>query len=213
MNQKAAFLFAYRAIAYERFAKEAQKRGIDIQRELDCGQPFWKQAAIQMHLHTLLGGIAIGMRDVESWKALYDERLLSGRLDQFRYVGAYFDRVLPFVAATAFHPEFDLEGRRLQRLGRGSAAFEHIPATATAYGNQTILVLGWIGASNGPAAKLADSFLAVQDARKADALLQLLFVQSDNIFLRPSWWAEWLPDLRLERDSAAPPLPTDVPAG
>lgn len=188
INQHTAFLFAYRAIAYERFSKEAQKRAVDVQRELDRGHPFWKQVPIQMHLHALLTGILVGMRDVDGWKALYDERLLSGRREGFHYCAVRFDRILPFVAATAFHAEFDLAGQRLQRLGRSSAEFEHVSASVTAYGDQTILVLGWIGASEGPAAKLADSFLAVPDERKADALLQLLFVQSDNIFLRPSWW-------------------------
>lgn len=198
INQETAFLFAFRAIAYERFAKEAQKRGVEVQRELDRGHPFWKQVPIQVQLHSLLSGIAIGMRDVDGWKGLYDERLLSGQRDKFHYRVVCFDRVLPFVAATAFHAEFDLAGERLQRLGRSSAEFEHLTVSVTAYGSRTILVLGWIGASDGPAAKLAESFLAVPDERKADALLQLLFVQSDNIFLRPSWWAG-LPDETQER--------------
>jgi hypothetical protein len=41
-----ALLFAYRAIAYERFAKHWQLKTIAIQREMDCGQPLWKQEMI-----------------------------------------------------------------------------------------------------------------------------------------------------------------------
>ena len=35
LDRETAFLFAYRAIAYERFSKEAQRRGIPIQREME----------------------------------------------------------------------------------------------------------------------------------------------------------------------------------
>lgn len=189
IDKESAFLFAYRAIAYERFAKETQMRSTAIQREMDRGHPFWKQAAIQQHLHALMGGIRIGMRDVEQWKALFDARLISGDRDDFHFVAVRFDTLLPFVAATAFHAEYDLSGRLLQRLGRGAAEFEHMSVNVTAFEGETILVMGWIGAADGPATLLARSFLDIVDDRKAGALLRLLFVQSDNIFLRPSWWA------------------------
>ena len=97
--------------------------------------------------------------------------------------------MLPFVAASAFHVEFDLAGERLQRLGRGDCAFEHMSVNVTAFVGATILVMGWIGTSHGPAACLAQSFIDVTDGDKAATLLQMMFVQSDNIFLRPSWWA------------------------
>jgi hypothetical protein len=189
IDTRSAFLFAYRAIAYERFAKEAQMRSIAIQREMDRGHPFRTQAAIQEHLHALSAGIRVGMRDVEHWKALFDARLVSGDRSNFHYVAVRFDTLLPFVAATAFHAEYDLAGKLLQRLGRGAAQFEHMSVNVTGFDGETILVLGWIGASDGPAALLARSFLDIADDRKADALLRLLFVQSDNIFLSPNWWA------------------------
>jgi hypothetical protein len=36
--------------------------------------------------------------------------------------------------------------------------------------------------------QFADSFAQVSDDRKADVLVRLLFVQTDNLFLLPSWW-------------------------
>lgn len=187
LDREAAFLFAYRTIAYERCAKEAQMRALEVQRDMDRGHAFWKQVMIQTHLHALRTGILVGLRDVDGWKARYDERLLDGRRDEFHYRAFRFDRVLPFVAATAFHVEFDLSGERLQRLGR-DGEFEHISVSVTAYGEQMVLVLGWIGSSDGPSARFAGSFQRIPDERKTDALLQLLFVQSENIFLQPSWW-------------------------
>lgn len=196
LTKDTAFLFSYRAIAYERFAKEAQLRGTDIQREIDCGQPFWKQAMIQMHLATVIAGVKAGMRDVDIWKRQFDERLLSGARDDFHFVAVRFDQVLPVVACGAFHPEFDLQGKALQRLGREGGAFDHITVTVTTFEAQTIVVFGWIGSDDGPAKALAESFAAVDDARKADALVRLLFIHTDNLFLRPSWWDALLEDQR-----------------
>lgn len=189
LTKDTAFLFSYRAIAYERFAKEVQFRSTDIQREADCGHPFWKQAMIQIHLATVIAGIKIGMRDMDLWKGQFDERLLSGARDDFHFVAVRFDQVLPVVACGAFHPEFDLQGKPLQQLGRDGVEFDHITLTVTAFEAQTIVVFGWIGSDDGPAKSLAESFAAVEDTRKADALVRLLFIHTDNIFFRPSWWA------------------------
>ncbi|RSC31568.1 SEC-C domain-containing protein [Agrobacterium sp. FDAARGOS_525] len=188
LTKATAFLFSYRAIAYERFSKEAQLRNIDIQREADRGHPFFKQAMIQTHLATFVAGAKIGMRDVDAWKTEFDARLLSGALDDFHYAAVRFDRVLPVVACGAFHPEYDFQGQQLQKLGRTDVDLEHVTITVTTFDAQTILVFGWIGSFDSPAKAIADSFIAVDDLCKADALVRLLFVHTDNLFLRPSWW-------------------------
>lgn len=50
------------------------------------------------------------------------------------------------------------------------------------------MVFGWIGSDESAAQALMVSFLKVPNDRKADALVRLLFIQLDNLFLRPSWW-------------------------
>lgn len=186
LNKDTAFLFAYRAMAYELFAKIAQLKGSETQREMDKGQPFAIQAAIQVHMAGVIAGIKLGLRDMEGWKAQFDQRLLSGERGDFHYLAVRFAEVLPIVACSAFHPEYDLKGQPLQRLGR-DADFDHIALTVTAFEGQTLAVFGWIG-DNSTAQALAASFVDVEDDRKADALIRLLFVHSDNLFLRPSWW-------------------------
>lgn len=195
LNRDTAFLFSYRAIAYERFAKEAQFKAIAAQREMDRGQSFFHQSLIQKYLSAFMAGVQIGRRDMDRWKALFDERLLSGARDDFHFLAVRFDSVLPIVASAAFHPEFDFLGNLLQRLGRDGGDLEHITLNVTVFEGQTLTVLGWIGNANGPAKAFADSFLQVADDRKADALTRLLFIQTDNLFLRPNWW-EALPLVR-----------------
>lgn len=198
LNSDAAFLLSYRAIAYERFAKDAQLRGLRVQRELDKGMPFPMQARIQSELNLVQNGIEIGMNDMDQWKAEFDTRLLSGNRDRFHFFGVIFDSLLPVVACSAFHPEYDFNGTALQRLGRRGAKFDHLTITLTAFEGNSVAVLGWIGEHDGPAAALTDSFAKLDDGRKADALIRLLFVHTDNIFLRQSWWEALGVDARAE---------------
>lgn len=188
LNRDTAFLFSYRAIAYERFAKEAQFKGIAAQRQMDRGHSFFHQSMIQTHLSVFAAGVEIGRRDMDRWKMQFDERLLSGALHDFHFLAVRFDSVLPIVASGAFHPEFDVLGNPLQKLGREGADLDHITLNVTAFEGQTVMVLGWIGNHNEPAKAFADSFVAIADDRKANVLVRLLFVQTDNLFLRPSWW-------------------------
>ncbi len=188
LDQEVAFLFAFRAIAYERFSKTTQLRIHELQRDSDKGMPFHIQAAIQTLLATQIAGVKIGIEDVDRWKADYDTRLVSGDRSNFHFHAFRFDTVLPVVACGAFHPEYDFDGNALQRLARRGFDFEHMAIIVTAFDAQTVAIFAWIGARDGPAAKLASSFEALTEDRKADALVRLLFIHTDNIFLRPSWW-------------------------
>jgi hypothetical protein len=188
LDQSTAFLFAYRTIAFERFAKAAALKTVDIQREMDRGQPFWKQALVQLSIHPYACGLEIGMRDVGAWKADYDARLVSGDRRGFAYYALRFDRLLPLVGCGAFHPEYDFTGTVLQRLGRRPFAFEHLSLSITAFSDRTVIFFGWLGEDSGPAGRFVGSFRTIPDDRKADALIRIAFEQLENIYIRPSWW-------------------------
>lgn len=187
-DKPSALLFAYRSIAYARFAKQAELKSIEIWRKMDRGQPLRKQEFIQDYLHVYEEGIKIGMRDVDVWKCNYDTRILSGDLDRFYFHAVRFDLTLPIVGCGAFHPEFDLRGNALQQLARPDFEFEHLALSVTAYAEQTVAFFGWIGEPSGPAGTFVESFEELSQDRKADALVRIAFEQMDNIYLQQSWW-------------------------
>lgn len=193
LEAETAFLFSYRAVAYEAFSKAAQQRFYTHLRDGDKGMPFWKQVQLQSLLYSMQVGIEIGLREIVDWKRKFDEQLLSGPQETFHFAIFRFDGILPVVACGAFHPEFDFAGARLQQLGQDTFPLDHIALTVTAFDGSTIAVFGWIGPVDGPARELVNSYQNVDENRKGDALLRLLFIHTDNLFLRPSWWTE-LPD-------------------
>lgn len=185
-----AFLFAYRSICYERFAKEVQLRVTDIQREMDRGRSVEIQEAMQQYLHGVRWGIHLGLQDVDAWKSEYDSRLISADLCGFHYAAVRFDRVLPLVGCGAFHVEYDLDGNTLQRLARRGGRFDHLALNVTAFESETVAVFGWIGDSNGPAAAFVRSFERLNRDRMADAIVRIAFEEMENIYLRQSWWEQ-----------------------
>ena len=188
LTKDTAFLFAYRAISYELFSKEAQLRGEEARREADRGHPFWKQTIVQTTIDAMITGIKIGIRDMKFWKKQFDDRLISCVFDDFRFLAIRFGQTLPVVACAGLYPEFDFQGRVLQRLERVSSYLDHITLTVTAFEGETIAVFGWVGSDEGAANLLTTSLMQIQDDRKADALLRFLFIHTDNLFIRPSWW-------------------------
>jgi hypothetical protein len=188
LDSRAAFLFAFRAIAYETFAKEAQLDTLAMQRKMDSGQPLWKQKLIQESIYPVEWGVRIGLKDITGWKGKYDSLLLQNLSTDFHFYAVRFNAILPIVVACAFHPEYGFDGTPLQRLGRRGAEFEHVCFNVTSDAAGTVAIFGWIGAVDGPAAQFVDSFRQLPHARKADAAVRATFELSDNVYIRPSWW-------------------------
>ena len=131
LNEEAAFLLSFRALAYELFMKQSALRCIPIQRENDKGKPFDAQCFIQQHIHAYEHGLKRGLDDVTRWKSEYDVAFVDKRFDSFRFYSVAFSEVLPVVACGAFHPEFDFNSHPLQQLGRGEAPFGHLTYNLT----------------------------------------------------------------------------------
>lgn len=188
LDKSTAFLFAYRAVSYERFHKMIQLKTCENQRLADRGQPLWKQEIIQNHLNPYEWGVKRGMRDIDGWKQAYDNSIVNADTSSFHHYAIRLDVLLPLVVCCYFHVETDVAGTRLQKLGTDEI-YEGISLTVTAFNGTTIAVFGWMGDLNGPSAKFVDAFKALPDDRKADALLRMAFYESDNLFMRESWWS------------------------
>ena len=188
LDAQSSLRFAYRAITFERFRKLAAFKFSDTLMQCDRGKPLEAQAEIQQGIQYYKSGMKVALRDMETWKARYDDCILSGRLEGFRYWFVRFDRLLPIAGCTAFYPEIDFNGVKLQDLGELNRLLEHIALNITSYDGQTVGCFGWFGSDDGPSARLVNSLKALPTTRIADAFVRIVFEHSENIFLRPSWW-------------------------
>lgn len=187
-TDETALLFAYRAIAYERFQKAAQLNCMGLYRKMDSGKPLHIQELIQDHLNATAIGVEMGLDDVNSLKEQYDESLLSKNYDDLHWVIIKFNQLLPLVGCGAFFPEYDFQGNSLQKLGRRVHTLEHLAVNIAAYDNSSYLIFSWIGKPNVATAQFVKSFLEIETDRKADGVVRMCFELLENIFLRESWF-------------------------
>ena len=126
LTPQSCFLLGFRALSYELFAKRAEIRSMQGMRELDNGQPFAVQRRWQREMNLREYGAKRAQADLERWKHRYDVIFLNGRFEEYRYLGVTFSSILPVVGCGAFHPEFDFEGKPLQKITCGSEIHEHV---------------------------------------------------------------------------------------
>ena len=196
LTPETCFLLGFRAISYERLAKQAALGAMEVQREADKGAPFDIQCQIQEYLHIYREGLVRGLADTKRWKAQYDEAFRERQFDICRFYGVEYSEVLPVVGCGGFHPEFDFDGIPLQKISRGAAPHEHVTFNLTVLNGRSVIVLGWIEGDSGPAAEFVLSFANVSASQKADAVIRLAFEHIENIFIRPAWWRDLTDDVR-----------------
>ena len=188
LDHEAAFLLAFRALAYEFLTKKNSIDAIPIQRESDRGRDFKTQVYIQQYIHTHLAGLKRGMQDLESWKNEYDKRFHEQNYEMMSHCAVEFEGVLPFVCCGGFHPEIDFNGRKLQIITRGDHNFEHVCINVSVIGKKSFLAFGWNGKKDGPAEQFVKSFKSIENDEKANAALILAVEQSENTYFNPTWW-------------------------
>lgn len=190
LTPESCFLFSFRAIAYELFTKRKAIRALNIQREMDKGQPFDIQCTTQEYINVYGQGLRRGLEDVERWKADYDAAYIEQRFDLHRFYGVAFSEILPIVGCGGLYPEFDFEGSPLQKLGRDGMVYEHVTFNLSVLDGRSIAVLGWTEGNNGPAAAFVRSYAKLSSSDKAEATMRLAFEHLENIYIKPSWWNE-----------------------
>lgn len=188
LDEKAAFLLAYRAIAYEFLTKRQALDAISVKRKMDRGQDFETQISIQQYLHLYKEGLMRGMQDLSYWKRMYDDGLASGSYSGIKHYAIRFSGVLPFVCCGSFMPEVSFDGKQLQILTRATTDLDHVCVNISSMNGQTFVVFAWLDRPNGPAEDFVRSFSALPDASKANMCLHLACEQLENTYFRPSWW-------------------------
>lgn len=91
------------------------------------------------------------------------------------------------LCSSAFSPDYDFEGHRLQDLGDYAAPADTMFLSSVATDAGGAFVLSWWDGDRAPL-DLASSLLGLRRDRIPDALLRLMFVSSENIAISPSWW-------------------------
>jgi hypothetical protein len=188
LTRENCFLLSFRALAYELYTKRISFKSLSAQKNLDRGESFEKQVAIQQYLHAYSHGLERGLRDLTAWKEEYDRTYVTGDYSRYSFYAVAFSETIPIVACGAFHPEIDFDERELQIISRGDAAFDHLTFSLFPLEGLSVAVFGWTATGSDAARQFIESFKRIENCQKANAAVHLAFEQLENTCLRPSWW-------------------------
>jgi hypothetical protein len=198
IGPREALLFAYRAASFEAFMKCAMRVVAPLYLRLDEGRPVHLHELFQHGARAYALNADAGEEGTRSRKMAYDRRVRENDPSDFHYSWARFDGVLPVVCCGTFLPDNDLAGNRLQRIGHGHGPYEQIALNITSFEGRSVIVLGWTGAADGPAARFAWSYTVLDDKLKAAVAVRVALEYLENSFVEPVWW-EKLTSIDLQR--------------
>lgn len=153
LTPQTAFLSLFRAVAYENFSKRAEFACAEAMRVGDAGRSLHDQIDWQNFIAAWRAGIEIAIREIGAFKADLDRRYFEEDFSGICALETTFDSVLPIAVSCAFHPEFDLQGQRLQSLAHLDLAY--VTLNTSVRDGRTVVTFAWLGGPNEPGGKLA----------------------------------------------------------
>lgn len=181
-----AFLLGYRALCREVYGKRALKQSLDYQRTLDRGRPLTEQLAIQEALQRFGIGFDLGSRDAESYKAIYDEVILSDDYSQANYYIIELQDTPQILCSACQFPSYDFNGNKLQDF-TSRERLDMVAFSVISTDQGGAIVFNWIGESS-PVNRLILSLDSLHDSEISSAIVRYAFEFFENVYFSPDWW-------------------------
>lgn len=189
INNKNAFLLAYRAFCYEHFTKKAALEMIPFMSQLDKGRSVPEQAYLQKMVESMKIGFKTAIRDQKLRKEQYDRILMNEEFEEIKYYIVELDKLPVLMCSGGIYPTFDFQGNRLQNLADLEIELESIFLSVIADDeNKGLVAFAWIGDNNGPCDKFIKSYHQLTECQKTQAIIRFVFEYSENKYINIDWW-------------------------
>lgn len=208
MDDRAAFLFAYRSVCMEFFRKDNELvTARELEGDMNALEEPRRSSALRL-LAAYRPAVEKALAEVQHLKVNYDEILLSGDLRRIRWLAVEFDGLLPIVTSASFFPEYEFTARPLQLL-LSAKLIDSLSLNITAFDGRSWCIFTWLDTAGPAPQAFAESFITdVPDAQKANAAVCTAFEASENIFIDPAWWgqrSEFQRERLIERTASGTP--------
>lgn len=188
-TKAAAFLLSYRALCFEIYMKQVAIPTLEfIKDNLDAGKSFEDQAEIQQLIYGCLFSMRVGFEEHSKLKIAWDAAFNEKDYKNFQWAFTKFDISLPIATSGVFFPERDFEGHALQHITAPVGSLALLGFNVIPIAGQTSIIFGWLD-NKRQNRRFIESFSKITDDFLASAVVQFCFDTSDNIFVKPSWWA------------------------
>ena len=188
-NDEQCFLIGYRAICHELFQKSAAYAASPmLQQNLDKGSSFEEQIEIQTQLRIAAAGQQKGIEDIDRMKGIYDAAWRKRDFSELAHCVIAFEGDIALASSGLVHTDFDINGKRLQNLGRTDILMQAIAFGVVATPHGGAVVFSWVRADSA-----VDQFVCTIEAEPIQnvpsILVEFVFAYVENTFFSKIWWA------------------------
>ncbi|NTU49730.1 MAG: hypothetical protein HGA87_02340 [Desulfobulbaceae bacterium] len=180
------FMLAYRAVARECYLKRKQYESLPTLQEFANIHGITDD--LQYSEATLIFQAAClsGAEDVEKLKVKFDQYLLAHEWDRVVTSVILFPNKPTVLAATAFQPFFDMNGKQLQDFEDLDADMSQICMSVIPIETGGAAIFSWLDSSNSAPARFFES--VTQAADLTSAVVHAIFDNTENIAMNPAWY-------------------------
>lgn len=181
-------LVAYRGLAYEWYAKAMLLEQEEYFKSLDAGKPLSAQIEIQQNMSNMFVATKMALEELSGIKSKFEKFLKDKDFSKINYVGFEFDMPLPVMGSGGFTPVYDLNTKKIQNLSNLNIPAEAIFYSSFATNNTGLFCMIWINEGGNAARQFAKSLTELKNDQIANAIVNTLFSNCENIYLAPEWW-------------------------
>ena len=195
-TREQALLFHYRSMCRELYVKRPTLKTNRLLREADRGKSVAIQHMVQGLVSAREVAIKDALRQLEEDKLTCDEALREADYGMLQGAFVRFHKTPSLACAGYTQPTFDFAGTELQDLDDMSKPLFNLSFTLLPDVVGGIAIFAWLPNADAVCRPFVQSFMAVSDDRKSDALVKYVFDSFENFAAEPIWW-ESLPETCL----------------
>lgn len=188
IDEKQIFLIGYRSVAREYYAKMYQYDGLEDIANMDKGLDIDSQIMAQLFVNDYRQGLNLGVADANSYKNLYDNKLVNEQYESISYCVLEIDGIFPIQCSGSMYPEKDFQKRTLQDFGNSKEKLDAICFSIVAEDEKSYVIFSWLSEHGAICEKFIDSFLELPEEKKINAIFAFAFSTFENTYMNPAWF-------------------------
>lgn len=182
------FLWTYRALCREFYAKKAQSAFVDQLKLLGKGKNFVDQIRIQEIVANFQQGADSAIKDSQYHKVKYDDVFLAKNFSQVRSYLIKLSHPPEIMCSASFFPTENFDGVQLQNLLDLTIVARLIGFSSFAAGDNGAIVFSWLSDSDDVCIPFIKSLDLRPDSELPDILVRFFFETTENLHMKPDWW-------------------------
>jgi hypothetical protein len=187
-TREQALLLHYRSLCRELYVKRPTLKTNELLREADRGKSVEFQLIVQGLVTARKVAIKDALDQLAQDKTACDHALALGDFSVLQGAFVRFRKTPSLACAGYTQPTFDFAGSEIQDMDDMTTPFLHLSFSLLPDVVGGIAVFSWLPGADAICRTFVQSFMAVNDDRKSDALVQFVFDSCENFAAEPVWW-------------------------